>query len=205
MTVTSKRILIVIVTAVLSAATAVMAAVPQAGLPLTGQTACWDTNGNQLDCVGTGQDGEKPVGTAWPAPRFSDNGNGTVTDNLTGLVWLKNANCVGINPKPWGFALVGANNLSSGACGLTDGSIAGDWRLPNRKELLSLLNRQQGDNSVWLSSSGFSGVQPRLYWTSTTTAQSSNYAWCVDIKESKTSLSHKVFSSFYVWPVRGGQ
>ena len=199
------RILIVVVTAFLSAATSLMAAVPQAGLPQTGQTACWDTNGNQLDCVGTGQDGEKQAGTASPAPRFSDKGNGTVTDNLTGLVWLKNADCVGINPKPWAFALAGANNLSSGTCGLTDGSIAGDWRLPNRKELLSLLNRQQVDNSVWLNVSGFSGVEPNIYWTSSTAAQSGNYAWCVDMKESKTSLIHKVYSSFYVWPVRGGQ
>ena len=34
-------------------------------------------------------------GVAWPNPRFTDNGNGTVTDNLTGLIWLKNANCFG--------------------------------------------------------------------------------------------------------------
>ncbi len=33
-------------------------------------------------------------GIAWPAPRFTDNMNGTVVDNLTGLVWLKNADCL---------------------------------------------------------------------------------------------------------------
>lgn len=196
------RILIFSAMFIMSAVTSAMAAVPQAGLPRTGQTACWDTNGSQIDCLGSGQDGEKQAGTAPPAARFSDNGNGTVSDSLTGLVWLKNANCAGINPKPWAFALGSANNLSSGTCGLTDGSIAGEWRLPNRKELLSLLNRQQVDNSVWLNVSGFSGVQPNIYWTSTTTAQSSNFAWCVEMRESKTSLFHKVYSSFYVWPVR---
>ena len=30
-----------------------------------------------------------------PSPRFTDNNDGTVTDNLTGLVWLKNANLFG--------------------------------------------------------------------------------------------------------------
>jgi len=199
------RMLVVAATFIMSAATSVMAATPQAGLPRTGQTACWDTNGNQIACAGTGQDGEEQAGTALPAPRFSDNGNGTVSDTLTGLVWLKNANCVGINPKPWAFALGSANNLSSGTCGLTDGSVAGEWRLPNRKELLSLINRQQVDNSVWLNASGFSGVQPGIYWTSSTSAQSGYYAWCVDMKESKTSLFHKVYSSFYVWPVRDGR
>jgi hypothetical protein len=33
------------------------------------------------------------TGVAWPNPRFTDNSDGTVTDNLTGLIWLKNANC----------------------------------------------------------------------------------------------------------------
>ena len=64
-------------------------------LPQTGQTKCYDTNGNQIPCAGTGQDGEIQAGVAWPNPRFTDNGNGTVTDNLTGLMWTKDANPVG--------------------------------------------------------------------------------------------------------------
>ncbi|MGA9347827.1 MAG: hypothetical protein WBW48_03355 [Anaerolineae bacterium] len=36
----------------------------------------------------TGEDGELLKGVTWPSPRFTDNGNGTVTDNLTGLIWL---------------------------------------------------------------------------------------------------------------------
>ena len=121
MGVTPLKILIVVATCIMSAAAPVMAAPAQAGLPRTGQSACWDTDGNLIDCAGSGQDGEQQAGTAAPAPRFSDNGNGTVSDTLTGLVWLKNANCAGINPKPWAFALGSANNLSSGMCGLTMG------------------------------------------------------------------------------------
>ena len=77
-------------------------------------------------------------GVAWPNPRFTDNGNGTVTDNLTGLIWLKNANCFGA--KDWAMALSDANTLNNGECGLTDGSVEGDWRLPNVREMQSLID-----------------------------------------------------------------
>jgi len=81
----------------------------------------------------TGQDGDKLAGVASPTPRFVDNGNGTVTDKLTGLIWLKNANCFGeVN---WQTALNNANSLANGHCGLTDNSTAGQWRLPNLAEL----------------------------------------------------------------------
>ena len=36
--------------------------------------------------VATGDDGDLKKGVAWPSPRFTDHGNGTVTDKLTGLV-----------------------------------------------------------------------------------------------------------------------
>ena len=58
-------------------------------LPKTGQTKCYDTSGNEIDCAGTGQDGEIQAGVEWPEPRFADYGNGTVMDNLTGLMWAK--------------------------------------------------------------------------------------------------------------------
>ena len=95
----------------------------------TGQTGCWDASGTSETCAGTGQDGELQKGVSWPDPRFTDNGDGTVTDNLTGLIWLKNANCFG--QRTWANALSDCNNLASGSCGLTDGSSAGDWSLPN--------------------------------------------------------------------------
>ena len=49
---------------------------------------------------------------AWPNPRFTDNSDGTVTDNLTGLIWLKDANCFG--DRTWISALSDANGLASG-------------------------------------------------------------------------------------------
>ncbi len=58
-----------------------------APVPKTGQTTPY----------GAGDDGALQKGVAWPTPRFTDSENGTVTDNLTGLIWLKNANAFGEN------------------------------------------------------------------------------------------------------------
>jgi len=49
------------------------------------------------------------MGVSWPSPRFTDNGNGTVTDNLTGLIWLKHASCYG--KRTWADASSDANAL----------------------------------------------------------------------------------------------
>ena len=72
-------------------------------LPATGQTSCWDDGGLQIDCAGTGMNGERQLGVAWPEPRFSADGE-CVTDNLTGLTWAKNANLPN-KPMPWLAAL----------------------------------------------------------------------------------------------------
>jgi hypothetical protein len=104
------------------------AAAAPAPVPRTGQT----------DSSATADDGDLEKGVPWPSPRFTDNEDGTITDNLTGLIWLKNANCQGT--KTWADALSFANNLADSQCGLTDGSVVGDWRLPNIRELHSLID-----------------------------------------------------------------
>ena len=54
-------------------------------LPDTGQTKCYNSSGTEISCSGTGQDGAYNIN-----PRsYTDNGNGTITDNVTGLVWQK--------------------------------------------------------------------------------------------------------------------
>ena len=87
------------------------------------------------DSYHPGDDGEHQAGVS-VSPRFIDNLDGTVTDNLTGLIWLRNADCFG--RQDWYGSLAAANGLRDAECGLTDGSAAGDWRLPNVKELQSL-------------------------------------------------------------------
>jgi hypothetical protein len=145
-------------------------------------------------------DGELEKGVEWPVPRFTDNLDGTVTDNLTGLIWLKNADCFG--PRTWFDALSDCNVLSSGNCGLTDGSIPGDWRSPHIKELQSLIDY----NNAWPSlPSGhpFINVQSGYYWQSTTCAYHSNIAWFVGMDLGDVLKDDKSIP-LYVWPVRGG-
>ena len=69
----------------------------------TGQTGCWNMDGNPISCAGTGQDGEYQKGVRWPYKRFTWNYDGTVSDNLTGLSWLSDANCFGT--RNWSQAL----------------------------------------------------------------------------------------------------
>ncbi len=171
-------------------------------LPRTGQTACWDSAGTEIDCAGTGQDFAIHAGVLWPNPRFVDNGDGTLTDHLTGLIWLKDANCFG--GKTWLQALAGANTLASGACGLTDGSAAGDWRLPNRRELHSLINFQALNMATWLTGRGFGNVRADPYWSSSTVGLNLANAWSVVMDFGSVQGVGKGGSNF-VWPVRGGR
>src|SRR5262249_39699242 len=64
--------------------------------------------------------------------RYVDCGNGTVTDSETGLVWLKQSNC--LSSADWEGAKKAVAGLKNGDCMLTDGSSPGDWRLPTQKE-----------------------------------------------------------------------
>lgn len=77
-------------------------------IPRTGQIKCYNESGTEIACLGTGQDGELQKGIAWPNPRFIDNSNGTITDMLTGLIWLKDASCFGL--KDWYSALLSPNS-----------------------------------------------------------------------------------------------
>lgn len=162
-----------------------------APVPKTGQTTSY----------ATGDDGDLERGVEKPPlkDRFTDNGDGTVTDNLTGLIWLKNADCFG--SRTWHEALSDSNGLSSGECGLTDGSNVGDWRLPNRFELESLLDLNNWMPAIVLPSP-FQLVQWYPYWTSTNRA-GTDHSWCINLDSGEidaTPRSHY----WHVWPVRGG-
>ena len=164
---------------------------PMAPVPKTGQTTSDDNK----------DDGELERGVAWPSPRFTDNGDGTVTDNLTGLIWLKNANCYG--SRIWSTALSDANTLNSGECGLSDGSAEGDWRLPNRRELHSLVDSDYAYPAL-PSVHPFTTVQSDYYWSSTTFLTNSFDAWGVHLGDARVINDPKA-STYYVWPIRGGQ
>ena len=75
------------------------------------------------------------------ANRYVNCGNGTVTDTVTGLIWLQNANCFS---EIYSAANQAAAGLAAGQCGLTDGSSAGDWRLPTKAEWQATIARAVG-------------------------------------------------------------
>ena len=155
----------------------------------------------QSPSYAVGDDGYYHMGVSWTGIRFTDNGNGTITDNLTGLIWLKNANCFA--EETWNAALTACNTLSSGTCGLTDGSSLGDWRLPNIKELKSLIDYDYYNPPIyWLHP--FTDVQSSLYWSSTTYANLTGYAWYVSMLDGSEYVLNKSNSLYCVWPVRGG-
>ncbi len=158
-----------------------------------------------------GDDGELKKGIAWPNARFTDNSDGTVTDNLTGLIWMKNANAFGA--QNWNNALNISNNLADGQGGLTDHSIAGDWRLPNINELISLIHYgyyspalpNTAGTAHWEEGDPFTNAQSWNYWTSTTRMNGGGgSAWCVAFTNGYSLNSTKT-NTLYVWYVRDGQ
>jgi hypothetical protein len=169
-------------------------------LPQTGQTKCYNASGSEIPCAGTGQDGEIQAGVAWPSPRFIDYGDGTITDNLTGLMWTKDADLPG-DDKTWQQALDYVKGMNIGAypnLGFTD------WRLPSRKELFSLTDHSQYDPAL---PSGYPFTNVRAYyWSSTSYAIYPVFAWIVYTWEGIVHYGGYKSDgrNYYVWPVRGG-
>lgn len=121
-------------------------------LPQTGQIACYDSAGNMVACLDTGQDGDVRAGVAWPGPRLAvtycdENGPCTdqeadcdgdpatdvIKDNLTNLMWSRKARDGGTwGVLYWQDAINGAAGLS--LCGYDD------WYLPNINQIETLVN-----------------------------------------------------------------
>lgn len=141
-----------------------------------------------------GDDGDFKRGVAWPNPRFTVQ-NDCVTDNLTGLMWAKNANLANTT-KDWLQALDYANNLT--LCGYSD------WRLPNVNEAESLINAEQPNAGLWLNEEGFINVQTESYWTSTTFHDNKYHAWIISMRYGNVGNSKKTADN-YIWPVRAGR
>lgn len=175
---------------------------PPAPVAKTGQTVTY----------ATGDDGDLEKGVGMATGRFVDNNNGTVTDNLTGLIWLKEGQCVafsagdatGRNSRLWAAAVASANQLASGYCGLTDGSKAGDWRLPNVNELFSLIDRGQLNPALPTGSPLAASTAAGGYWSSTIYAGDSGSAWLVNCYDGYVFYISKSVD-YYVRCVRGGQ
>lgn len=162
----------------------VSAAQPSGVVPVfkTGQTTQYEP----------GDDGALERGRAWPSPRFTDNGDGTITDNMTGLMWEKSAS---LTTRLWAEAMDYANNSL----------VAGydDWRLPNIFELQSLINHEAVSPATWLNGQGFQNIQQNYYWTSTTRGSDTTQAYRFWFNICDSLYGWKTSESSYCLAVRG--
>ncbi len=141
---------------------------------------------------------------------YMNNGNGTVTDQRTGLIWLKNANCFG--EQGWQTAMQSAAKLAHGQCGLRDGSKAGMWRLPTKEEWEAMIDKKYSGPALsnaagtgkWREGDAFSGVRPSYYWLSTPYADVASGAWLVNLSYGDVNTYDKPGTND-VWPVRRRQ
>jgi hypothetical protein len=160
----------------------------------TGQKFCYDINGTIVPCRDTGQDGDFKTGIPWPRERFTAAG-GLVFDNLTGLQWLKNANPAEF-PLSWQEALDFITRMNREKT-----EARTDWRLPNRRELRSLVAYETKKPAL-PAGHPFENVFLGWYWTSTTAAIHTGYAWYVHMEGARMFFGRK--NQYYLfWPVCG--
>jgi hypothetical protein len=139
-------------------------------------------------------------GTLSALGRWCDQGDGTVKDMTTGLVWLQDASCMG--QMNWNAAIEQPiTNLRNGDCGLTDGSVWGDWRLPSLNELAVIAAgderiRQHGQMYF------FTGVYCCWHWSSTRYAGGPSQSWFYHIEWHGTGVGNWYNYAYHVWPVR---
>ncbi|MCK6557413.1 DUF1566 domain-containing protein [Candidatus Binatia bacterium] len=185
-------------------------ALPPAQRLKTGQTLCYDVSGTVIACAGSGQDGEFQKGVA---RAYVDNGDGTVTDTKTGLMWEKLSADGSIHDAYNTYTWTAA--VTTKIATLNGGGFAGytDWRLPNINELLSLVNYgalgpaiDAAFNTACVPSctvTTCSCTVSSYYWSSTTYRSSPSGAWVVGFGSGDVGAGLKS-TNFYVRAVRGG-
>jgi hypothetical protein len=132
------------------------------------------------------------AGTGQDQPHdFWDNGNGTITDRITRLVWQKQDRGT---TASWEDAITACEESALGGYS--------DWRLPNVKELRSIVN--SGMYAPAAYDGYFPNTQSNSYWSSTTYVTSPDAAWRVNFWHGEVEASLKG-NAFFVRCVRGGQ
>jgi hypothetical protein len=126
------------------------------------------------------------------AKPFTENGDSTVTDQKTGLIWMKTTPSTLLN---WESSLNYCEGLN-----LANHS---DWRLPNIKELYSIVDMSQSDI---IDTTAFPGTGS-YYWSSTTDVNNTSYAWGLNFTSGTVysgNGSKSIYSGPYFRCVRGG-
>lgn len=178
------------------------------GTPFATYDDAWYAAPTQDATVEIGYPRKTGSWTAYNTARFTANGDGTVTDNATGLMWVKDPSLCGggTYPNTWGAALnTPATMKWAGAitnCEALTYATYTDWRMPNINELLSIVNYGRADNQS--SYAIFTNQLQSFYWSSTTRSDTTPNAWGVYFTGGSTANVAKT-NDFYVRPVRGGQ
>jgi len=170
--------------------------------PLWAAPALVSQTGQEASFV-AGDDGSIQAGVPLPTPRFTDNGDGAVTDRLTKLMWLKDLNCIkhkyplfdqdrnswdpaGDGLVTWFHALEFVAGINAGVfdCGVVPGrkGVYTDWRLPNIRELFSLIDfkfypyalSDLTGTAMAADGNPFIGLEPGNWWSSTRDAGSNS-------------------------------
>lgn len=128
-----------------------------------------------------------------PDSRYEVNGDGTVTDLATKLMWQQcSAGQSGIDcasgstqEYTWAQALQYPQTLNS------SGGFAGfsDWRLPNQKELLSLVEEACGNPAINLTI--FPHTASNWYWSSSPRSHPAGDAWFVTFSNGVSFHSYR--------------
>jgi hypothetical protein len=174
-------------------------------LPKTGQTKCYHQDGYEIECTDTRQDGDIQAGVAWPDPRFTDNGDGTLTDHLTGLMWLKDTECMG-GPIAWQAALDNVAVFNQDPASLNcyqynyQALSYDDWRLPNINELESLVHSGMASQYEWLSNQGFYNIEGFYAWSSTTAIGAPGRAWFLLLTDGSVGHGYKPHGNISGYP-----
>jgi hypothetical protein len=110
---------------------------------------------------------------AFHPPTYRDNGDGTVTDHVTGLTWQK---VVNDRPMSW------ANAKEYCSITLANRGLGGhhDWRLPSRIELGSLVDYLVDPPGPTIDAGDFPDTPAEFFWTATPNAPFPTNAWVVD-------------------------
>jgi hypothetical protein len=183
-------------------------------LPDTGQTKCYQTVDPyaEIPCAGTGQDGAYSINPM----SYTDNGNDTVTDNNTGLMWQKcssgqnnDSTCSGdVSSYNWyqasGTYDASYNASSQSVCGSLNLGGQTDWRLPTKKELMSIVDYSVPYPGPTIKTAYFPNTVASFYWSSTTYAGGPEVAWGVGFYYGVVAYDVK-YGGGYVRCVRGGQ
>jgi hypothetical protein len=188
-------------------------------LPATGQTRAYhaDKNDGVPGPVSVADDGTIRAGAAL---NYVDNGDGTITDLNTGLMWEKKSNDGGLHHKDDLYYWSG-NGAQETICDWLDDVNAeggpgfanySDWRIPNVKELKSIIDYEQygppvdavfNDCSPGCTIPSCSCTASSSYWSATSHANNPGVAWYVRFSDGHVFPTDEGLS-LHVRAVRGG-